>query len=423
MTEDPTTGDAPTSGPSTSADRPTPGDAPTPLEQRYRRLLRLLPRAYRDVRADEMVAVFLARARLADPENYDLTVKYGGPGWAETWSVIALALRLRWADPAGPDRFRLRARALRGATLACLTVVAVLAVEGLLGRLWTALWWHDSAPSGTAALRVGEPAHPVWTWIHQWVFVLWIGVLALALVRRPSARRWAAALAAVPVAVGFATGAIAPVWQVRSAVDLVIGLAVIAGLLLMGTARPDGPAPSRTTDHRSATPHTRLLPRSARGYLVTGAALFAIYEAIAVAAWLTLLPLPDAGDIPLWVAIASVTFLSNSGFWLMAALAAGAVTAVRRRRGGPVGVGSLAAVAAVAGAALATHLATLVDVWIPLSRQGSGLFGIPDWSVWLTVLIQSALLVVIGAAASAAMARRIRTLAPVSYAGSLGSPR
>jgi hypothetical protein len=48
---------------------------PSPLEVRYRRLLRVLPRPYRAAREDEMVDTFLENEFRADPENADITAR------------------------------------------------------------------------------------------------------------------------------------------------------------------------------------------------------------------------------------------------------------------------------------------------------------------------------------------------------------
>ena len=72
------------------------------LEQRYRRVLRLLPRYYRDTWEEDMVAAFLDGWMTGDPDEDSVTMEYGrrraGPG------------RERRGDRRGsavhPDRFR-----------------------------------------------------------------------------------------------------------------------------------------------------------------------------------------------------------------------------------------------------------------------------------------------------------------------------
>jgi hypothetical protein len=79
------------------------------LEQRYRRVLKLLPGHYRTHRGEEMVGVFLDNAA-ADQKR---------PGWRETLGVGRLAVRARWSAPPvpmGPGR-PARAVALAGTFL------------------------------------------------------------------------------------------------------------------------------------------------------------------------------------------------------------------------------------------------------------------------------------------------------------------
>jgi hypothetical protein len=82
----------------TEAGVPAPSREPSVLELRYRRLLRLLPRGYREVRADEMVGTFLATMHDADPDNFDLTLTHGRPSGAEIRAVAVLAVRARWGE-------------------------------------------------------------------------------------------------------------------------------------------------------------------------------------------------------------------------------------------------------------------------------------------------------------------------------------
>jgi hypothetical protein len=98
------------------------------LETRYRRLLRLLPAWYRAEREDEMVGTFLAgRGDGAD----DLDNEYGWPGWPETWAVLALATRTRFAADHAPRRAVLVGDAVRFAAVVALALGA--AVELGLG--------------------------------------------------------------------------------------------------------------------------------------------------------------------------------------------------------------------------------------------------------------------------------------------------
>ncbi|MHC1560594.1 hypothetical protein ACR9E3_16680 [Actinomycetospora sp. C-140] len=103
----------------------------TRLEDRYRRLLRVLPAWYRAEREDEMVDVFL-EGRAGD-DSADLDAEYGWPGWGETASVAGLAVRTRVGGdgaPAGPRRV--------GDTVRAAAVGAVLI--NAAGAAVTVLW-------------------------------------------------------------------------------------------------------------------------------------------------------------------------------------------------------------------------------------------------------------------------------------------
>lgn len=65
------------------------------LERRYRALLRLLPKWYRQDREEEMVGIFLAE------RTDDLDLEHSWPGWGETGAVLGLAVRTHLAAGAG----------------------------------------------------------------------------------------------------------------------------------------------------------------------------------------------------------------------------------------------------------------------------------------------------------------------------------
>ena len=64
------------------------------LEQRYRRVLRLLPGYYRDMWEEDMVAAFLDSWLTGDPDEDSVTMEYDRPSRQEVVSVIGLAVRL-----------------------------------------------------------------------------------------------------------------------------------------------------------------------------------------------------------------------------------------------------------------------------------------------------------------------------------------
>ncbi|GAB3544383.1 hypothetical protein J2S53_004444 [Actinopolyspora lacussalsi] len=113
----------------------------TRLEQRYRRLLRLLPSWYRADREEEMVDVFLLADAArnsggADDEqddwdygdDEDLRGEYGWPDWREFLAVAGLAVRTRFGGVGAPSAARARGDTVRTIALLGLLVRAVLAV-------------------------------------------------------------------------------------------------------------------------------------------------------------------------------------------------------------------------------------------------------------------------------------------------------
>lgn len=61
------------------------------LERRYRRLLKVLPRWYRQDREEEMVGLFMA------DRSDDLDLEHSWPGWGETAAMFGLAVRTHLA--------------------------------------------------------------------------------------------------------------------------------------------------------------------------------------------------------------------------------------------------------------------------------------------------------------------------------------
>ena len=57
------------------------------LEQRYRRVLRLLPGYYRDKWEEDMVAAFLDTWLTGDPDEDSVTMEFDRPGWREVASA------------------------------------------------------------------------------------------------------------------------------------------------------------------------------------------------------------------------------------------------------------------------------------------------------------------------------------------------
>ncbi|MCS7479628.1 hypothetical protein ACFFQW_19680 [Umezawaea endophytica] len=115
------------------------------LENRYRRLLRVLPRWYRAEREEEMVGLLLA------DRTDDLDLEHGWPGWGETGATVALAVRTRFAASGAPAR-----------AVAVGDVVRLVAMLGLVGQAAYGVRWASAALTGPSWNAVGfEPVDVV----------------------------------------------------------------------------------------------------------------------------------------------------------------------------------------------------------------------------------------------------------------------
>ncbi len=101
------------------------------LEQRYRRVLRLLPRYYRDRWEEDMVAAFLDGWLTGDPYTDECVLEFCKPAWQEVASVVLLAARLYLGGAGAPSRYLAWGQAVRAAVLALLMVHAVRGLDGL----------------------------------------------------------------------------------------------------------------------------------------------------------------------------------------------------------------------------------------------------------------------------------------------------
>jgi hypothetical protein len=95
------------------------------LEQRYRRVLRLLPRYYRDQWEEDMVATFLDGWLTGDPDEDSVTMEYDRPTRDEVLSVVGLAARLYVGGIGAPARYFSRGQAVRNMVLGVMLAHAV----------------------------------------------------------------------------------------------------------------------------------------------------------------------------------------------------------------------------------------------------------------------------------------------------------
>ncbi|WP_030456099.1 hypothetical protein [Herbidospora cretacea] len=257
----------------------------TTLEDRYRKVLRLLPAAYRAEREEEMVSAFLDGA---DPDAENTR-----PRWPEIVSVAALAVRIRLGDttPRSAAWGRaVRLTALIGlafqATMSCVYLAQTLGVYGVL-------------PLSYGETPIGEPASAerVWHLTRDLSSLLWIAGY-VALVRgRPGVAKATAALDLTVYALS-GTGA------AESFVLVVSTLALLAGY------------------HRDAPAH-RHPGRVAALPLVAGAAVFLV---MTMATWAMTASSHSPGWPGGWAWVWS--WLPPSGLFCLALLVACAVCLV-----------------------------------------------------------------------------------------------
>jgi hypothetical protein len=168
------------------------------LEQRYRRVLRLLPGYYRDTWQEEMVAAFMESSLTGDPDEDEWILEFSNPPWREVTSVAGLAVRLYLGGNGAPRRYFAWGQAVRRAVLAVMMLRAVWGLDVLLLTAWSrrAFSWLPVPPAGVAP---GTPAGILppavwWTVDYAWV----VSFVALALGRYYRTAQVIAALAIVP---------------------------------------------------------------------------------------------------------------------------------------------------------------------------------------------------------------------------------
>jgi hypothetical protein len=99
------------------------------LENRYRRLLRVLPAWYRAEREEEMVGLFLA------DRTDELDLEHSWPGWGETGATLALAVRTRFAASGAPAQAVALGDVVRLVALIGVLVQGAYAIQGLISLI------------------------------------------------------------------------------------------------------------------------------------------------------------------------------------------------------------------------------------------------------------------------------------------------
>jgi hypothetical protein len=150
------------------------------LEQRYRRVLRLLPGYYRDMWEEDMVAAFLDSWLTGDPEEDEAILEFCKPTWPEVASVAGLATRLYLGGAGTPRRYFAWGQAARRAVLAVTLVQATRGLDVLVLTAWSrrVFGWLPAPPAGIAPGTPGGILPPaVWylvayAWIVSFVALL-----------------------------------------------------------------------------------------------------------------------------------------------------------------------------------------------------------------------------------------------------------
>ena len=171
------------------------------LERRYRRVLRLLPRYYRDEWEEDMVAAFVDSWLTGDPEADEYITRVAGPSEAEVASVAGLAVRLYLGGAGTPRRYFAWGQAIRGAVLAVTLAYAMqgLAVLVFLARSRRLFGWLPAPPW---AMHAG-PLYLAWPAVWYLADCAWIVVFVALVLGHYRTARVVAAAAIVPDLVAF----------------------------------------------------------------------------------------------------------------------------------------------------------------------------------------------------------------------------
>lgn len=390
------------------------GDEPSALEVRYRLLLRLLPRPYRDARGSEMVGTFLTAEERSDPDNFDLALIHGSPSWAERWSIVALALRLRLADPTGPVRYRVRSGAVRRSLYGFLVLAAALAAVSLMFRIVVVMWPPTLIDAALPmATRFALPQTVgLWPAIDTWSFAAWIPVAGLALRGGRRALTCAAGFAAIPTVV-----AVVGVFTVTGfywiADNIVTALIYAAVTLLLAALAAAGGA---------------VTARRNRLWLATAGAAAAVLAVIQIVSYAALYPsLLFGADVrpPWWLLVFEWAAIDQYGLWCWGVILAACIIVIQAKRSRLARAETLLGVGYLAGAVLALRLASGIPLITTLATAAShGPIHRADYLGAIVGTVTHILLTAAVTVASLTAARRkTRTLPPADYRPTITASR
>jgi hypothetical protein len=228
------------------------------LEQRYRRVLRLLPGYYRQQWEEDMVAAFLDSWLTGDPEEDEAVLEFCKPTWAEAASVISLAARLYLGGAGTPRRYFAWGQAVRRAVLAAMLVQATRGLDVLVLTAWSrrVFGWLPAPP---ASLALGTPGGILPPTVWYLVAYAWIVSLVMLVLGHYRTAQAIAALAIVPDLVWLLQGEFTGAFQGLSLGPWAFWVLInLAPVLAMTAFHRDAPPPA----HRPwllALPATYLL--------------------------------------------------------------------------------------------------------------------------------------------------------------------
>jgi hypothetical protein len=290
------------------------------LEQRYRRVLRLLPGYYRKQWEQDMVATLLDGWLTGDPEADEYVSKAARPEWAEVASVADLAARLYLGGPGAPRRYFAWGQAIRRAVLTVMLVHATLGLDVLVRTAWSRRLF--GLPAAPARLMTASPGG-VWPTAYYVVNGAWIVIFVTLAIGHYRTGRILAVLAIVPGLVALVQAQLTGVMPAPFgswAFWVLLNLVPVAAMIAF---------------HRDAPPAARwpwLLALPAGYVLVFGPLL--VLQATGNFAWL-----PDfAGLCCLLVALACLAHAprawschtDGSGAWALTLTLLGAIAGVYR---------------------------------------------------------------------------------------------
>ena len=174
------------------------------LEQRYRRVLRLLPGYYRDRWEEDMAAAFLDSWLTGDPEEDEAILEFCKPTWAEAASVAGLAVRLHLGGAGAPRRYFAWGQAVRLAVLAVAVLHAAGALDVFVRLVWThrLFGWLPVPPANIPT----APSGGIWATTLYAVQYAWIVIFLMLILGHYRTARVIAVLAVVPDLVALVQG-------------------------------------------------------------------------------------------------------------------------------------------------------------------------------------------------------------------------